>query len=112
MLLGQWPSQKPNDPETYIAGVVAVLAEYPAEVVAIVTDPRRGLATRCKFLPTIAELTEALEGEMRPHRMAWQQEREKRIALPRYEPPKRTDAEKARIQELTKNLFRDPGASL
>jgi hypothetical protein len=106
LFLGQWPSQKPNDPETYIAGVVALLSEYPAEVVAVVTDPRRGLATRCKFIPTLAELTEALESEMEPHRQEWRRQQELRKALPQYTPPKRSPEEIARVIALaadTKN---------
>lgn len=36
-----------------------------------VCDPRSGIATKCKFLPTIAELSEALEGLMAPHNWEW-----------------------------------------
>lgn len=87
--------------------MTALLAEYPREVVEVVCDPRRGLATRCKFIPTIAELTEALESEMEPHRQEWRKEQEKRSALPRPDPIKRTPEEIARVQEMTKNLFRE-----
>ncbi len=87
---------------------MAALAEYPDEVLAKLVDPRVGIATKCKFLPTIAELTEALEAEMEPHRKAWRDEHEKRTALPRYEPPKRTPKEIERVQEITRNLFKKP----
>lgn len=86
--------------------MVSLMAEYPQEVIDVVCDPRRGLVTRCKFLPTIAELTEALESEMEPYRQAWRKEQEKRTALPRYEPPKRSPEEIARVIKLasdTKN---------
>jgi hypothetical protein len=106
-LFACYPHATPNRPKEYTAAVVALLAEYPAEVVAVVTDPRRGLATRCKFLPTIAELTEALESEMEPHRQAWRKEQEKRLALPRPSPPKRTPEEIERVQAMTRNLFRE-----
>lgn len=114
LFLGQWPSQKPNDAATYIAGVVALLSEYPAEVVAIVTDPRRGLATRCKFIPTLAEIRESLESEMEPHHQAWRKEQEQRRALPRYDPPKRSQEEIDRVVKLaadTKNKLLADGAT-
>jgi len=115
-LLGFYPTQTPNSPKEYAAAVTALLAEYPREVVEVVCDPRRGLATRCKFIPTIAELTEALESEMEPHRQAWRKEQEKRNTLPRYEPPKRSQQEIDRVIKLaadTKNkLLSDDGASV
>lgn len=53
-----------QDPETYVAGLGAVLSEYPAEVIDYVCDPRTGLARRLKFLPTIAEVAEACDQRM------------------------------------------------
>jgi hypothetical protein len=70
-LLGSFPSGQPQDPRGYVAAVVAVLAEYPAEIVERVTDPRTGIARSCTFLPAIKELTDALEAEMRVARQKW-----------------------------------------
>lgn len=50
-----------NDPETYTAAVAAVLAEYPPEVVRLVTDPRTGIARTLKFLPSVAEVAGACD---------------------------------------------------
>lgn len=110
-MLSFYPQHTANEPESYAAAMVSLMAEYPVEVIDVVCDPRRGLATRCKFLPTIAELREALESEMEPHRQAWRKEQEKRSALPRPDPIKRTPEEIARVQEMTKNLFKDSGAT-
>lgn len=77
---------------------------------ALVADPKRGLATKCKFLPTIAELTEALEYEMEPYRKAWREKHEQRT-LPRPAALKRTPEEIARVQEMAKNLFKEPDDS-
>jgi len=77
-LIGCYPSGKPADPQTYVAAVTAVLADYPAEIVRHVTDPRTGLPRHCKFLPTIAELADALEVEMVPYRRQWREERERK----------------------------------
>ncbi len=60
-----------------------MLADYPQEVIEEVTDPRTGLARVLKFLPAIAEIAEACEARMRPHRYAersrrFQHEREAR----------------------------------
>lgn len=105
-LFACYPQQAPNRPKEYMAAVVSLLAEYPNEIVDAVCEPKRGIATRCKFLPTIAGLSEALELEMEPHRKAWREQHEKRTALPRYEPPKRSQEEIDRVIKLaadTKN---------
>lgn len=57
-----------------MAGLGAVLSEYPEDVVAVACDPRTGIARRSKWLPTIAEVSEFCEELMRPRREheAWQ----------------------------------------
>lgn len=44
LLFGQYRAGDANDPETYVASVAAVLAEYPMETIRYVTDPRTGIA--------------------------------------------------------------------
>jgi hypothetical protein len=68
LLLGCYRTGDANDPEVYTAGVIAVLASYPMEVVRLVCDPRSGLPSKVKWLPTIAEIhdeCEAWHGPMR-----------------------------------------------
>lgn len=50
-----------NDPEIYTAAIAATLADFPPEVQDFVTDPRTGLPSRLKWLPTVAEVREACE---------------------------------------------------
>jgi hypothetical protein len=107
-LISCYPSHTPNDPQKYLTAVVAVLAEYPPEVVNVVCDPRTGIATRCKFLPTIAELTEALEREMEPHRKAWRDRYEQRTALPRQERIEPSEDSKERVRLMAADLFQEP----
>jgi hypothetical protein len=52
--------------ETMLDAVAAVLAEYPEEVIRLVTDPRTGLPGRMKFPPAVAEVREACELAMGP----------------------------------------------
>jgi hypothetical protein len=107
-LFGCYPQATPNRPREYTAAVVSLLAEYPQEIVDAVCDPRSGVATGCKFLPTIAELTEALEAEMAPHRRAWREQYDKRTALPapgRVEP---SEESKERVRKLAQGIFREP----
>lgn len=103
-LLAFYPSQTPNSPKEYMAAVISLLAEYPREVIDIVCDPRRGIATRCKFLPTLAEVSEALKSEMEPHNRAWAREREKRKAAPRRTRPEPTKEERERVQKISESL--------
>lgn len=103
-LFACYPQATPNRPQEYTAAVIALLEEYPAEIVERVTDPKTGLATRCKFLPTIAEITEALERAMEPHRKAWRDRHDQQTALP---PPGRvepTPEERERVQKLTESI--------
>lgn len=64
MLFGCYPRGMANDPDTYVAAVAAVLCEYPTEVVHHLTDPRTGVARKVKFLPTLAEITEAAKSSL------------------------------------------------
>jgi hypothetical protein len=106
-MLGSYPSGKPADPETYVAGVIGILERYPQSIVDRVTDPMTGLATKHDFFPKLSQITEACELEMEPHRRAWKEEHEKRLALPVCSLEK-TQEERERIAkraaELTKSL--------
>jgi hypothetical protein len=61
LLFGCYPRGQANDPDTYVMAVAAVLCEYPTEVACHVTDPRTGVARKVRFLPTIAEISDAAE---------------------------------------------------
>ncbi|UGY18609.1 hypothetical protein HAP48_0014855 [Bradyrhizobium septentrionale] len=43
-----------------------MLARYPEEVITVVTHPMSGLPTQCNWLPTVKEVYDACEAEMRP----------------------------------------------
>src|SRR5882672_12913102 len=64
ILVGCFRKADAGDPEIYTAAVVAVLSRYPVEVAAAVTEPATGLPSRLKWLPSIAEITEACEDRM------------------------------------------------
>lgn len=91
-----FPKRSVMDAKTYIRQWVIVLASYPFEVSKTVTHPMEGLLAQSKFLPTIAELKEYLDGclgkhvgrsakahgvleayKVRDEQERWQQEREK-----------------------------------
>lgn len=82
VLLGCYRKGEAEDPETYAAGVGAILSRYPTGVAYRVTDPRTGVPGKIKFLPTIAEVKEACEAEMAPLRR--EEDRERRRAETRY----------------------------
>ncbi len=81
ILLGCYRRDEVSDPEIFTRGVVAVLMDYPEEIVRRITDPRGGIPSRLKWLPTIAEVKEACETEMAPVRR--RREREEREARSR-----------------------------
>ena len=45
--------------------MTVVLAEYDEEVIRRVTDPREGVARTLKWMPTIAEVSEACDAAKR-----------------------------------------------
>ncbi len=56
-----------------------MLSDYPLEIVKAVIDPRNGIPSKSKWLPTIAEIKEACEAEMAPIRRQQQRlQQEKR----------------------------------
>lgn len=61
ILLGCYRKGDCEDPEVYYSAVVAQFMRYPGQSVVAVTDPVAGLPSRQKFLPTVAEVAEALE---------------------------------------------------
>lgn len=77
LLLGCYRTGDANDPEVYTAGVIAVLSDYSSEIVRAVCDPRTGIPSEIKWLPTLAEIKKACEELRIPMRLA--AERDARI---------------------------------
>jgi hypothetical protein len=69
IMLSCYRKDEAHNPEIYNSAVSAILADgYPQDIVDYVTDPRTGLPSRNKFLPTVAEVREACEMLMEPRR--------------------------------------------
>jgi hypothetical protein len=49
-LVGSYAHLRPDNPETFIASIAAVLAQYPLGVSEEVADPRKGIARKAEFL--------------------------------------------------------------
>ena len=62
-LLGFYPAREINDAQAYAMGISAMFSAYPAKYVRAVCNPVTGLPSRLKWLPTLADTKEALEGE-------------------------------------------------
>ncbi len=60
-LFGCYTRAEANNPVVYTAAVQAILSEYEPKVIAFVTDPRTGLPSRLKWLPSIAEVRVACD---------------------------------------------------
>lgn len=61
LLLGSCRRGEANDPQIYTAAVIAVLSDYPLEVIRRVVDPRTGLPSRLAYQPSIPELKAACD---------------------------------------------------
>jgi hypothetical protein len=69
ILLGCYRTGDANDPAIYAGAMIAVLSDYPLDVIEAAVDPRTGLPSQCKWLPTVAEVKEFCEARMRPKRL-------------------------------------------
>lgn len=58
LMFGCYRKGDANDPDTYVAAVAAILADYDDDVIRRVTDPRTGIARKLKFMPNPAEVAE------------------------------------------------------
>ena len=78
LLLGCYRTGDANDPETYVAAIAAVLAQYSEGIVTQVTHPVTGLPSAKSWLPTVKEVHDACEEAMAP--AIRQQQRERQVA--------------------------------
>jgi hypothetical protein len=76
-LFGCYRASEANDPETYVTAAAALLSRYPEAVARQVCDPVRGLPSKAKWLPAIAEIREACERETIWHYAVVKRDRER-----------------------------------
>lgn len=98
-----------HDPEAYLAGATAILAQYPPEVMAALADPVSG-TRHMKDFPTLRDLRvacdvlfEPIEREIERRRA----EEQHRLGLPA--PRRRTPEEQARIDAQVRAWRRSQG---
>jgi hypothetical protein len=109
-LLGFYRKSDTQDPETYAAGVAALLTRYPEDIVRVVCGPL-GLARSVSFLPTLKEVSDALEKEMRPRYEAASREAErKRVAALIGYPMPPTPEDIERVDQLVADLHQEIAA--
>lgn len=117
LLLGCFRTGDATDPEVYAGAVIAVLADYPDDVIERVVDPRSGIPSRMNWLPTIAEIKTACE-DLYGHRrrMAeWDARAKAQIAERRQlllTDGRSPEEIKARIGEIAKQTIQQLGEPL
>lgn len=60
-ILACYPISQPQDPTAYATALVMTLEGQPVEFVERIENPRGGIASRCRFLPTVAEVKAMLD---------------------------------------------------
>ena len=112
MLFGCYPAGSANDPEMFITAAAAMLASYPELVVERVCDPIRGLPSKNKFLPAIAEIREACEREMIWHDAVERRDRDRahtrKVLEPVLPPPAPMD--RLRVRQAADELLAELNA--
>ena len=66
-LFDYYPRNDANNPEVFLSGATKMLSDYPEAIAIAVCDISRGLPSTNKFLPSIAEIREACEREIKWH---------------------------------------------
>lgn len=62
-LMGFYPAREVRDPKTFAAGMTALMATFPLDLVKRCIDPVEGLPSKLKWLPTLADVREFLDTE-------------------------------------------------
>lgn len=101
-----------GDPEVFAAGMIAVMSLYPAHVLQEVVSPTVGIPVNLKFLPSIAEVSDACKGVC--IRIATE-EREAALALAKPDRAADTTPEhrammRSRLESLSADLARNAAA--
>lgn len=66
VLFGCYRRGDAESPEIYINAAVSVMTCYSETIVRSITDPRSGLPSTSKFLPTIFEIRAACDAKIKP----------------------------------------------
>lgn len=105
-LLNFYPPLDVNDPKAFIAGLVALLAQYPAELMEFAIDPARGIPSHLKSLHSLAAIKEVCDDLYEP--IARRLHREALANAPRQlPPPPRTAEEQAKIDEQVEAVLNE-----
>jgi hypothetical protein len=80
LILSSYPQNiNPTNAKCYATQVVALLMDYPPEVVAKIARPVDGIVGKLKWLPSVAEIKAEADSFMRiPRQMVERHEREMR----------------------------------
>lgn len=99
ILFGCFKWDDAGQPEIITPAAIAMAAMYPEEAVIAVTDPLNGLPSKLKSLPKLAELKEALEGEV-GHIRRNAERAERWESLKQLPPPPVSEDSKARVDKI------------
>lgn len=65
LLLRCWPDFKPAEHKAFVVALHKVFSAYPKSIGLRVVDPVKGLPSRLKFHPKVADVSEALRDEVK-----------------------------------------------
>ncbi|MBF9234698.1 hypothetical protein [Microvirga alba] len=59
-IVGSYRARDFVDPDTYLIGLIANLAQFPVVVIKLAADPVHGIPRKYKFVPSVAEVADEL----------------------------------------------------
>ena len=111
MIIGSYPNANPGDPATYFRAMRALLASYPATVVAAIASPRAGIVTKCKFPPTMAEVQEFADPMLERMQAALNRDRQTMLQIAPPPEPEITDEDREYVDARLDGLKRELAAT-
>jgi hypothetical protein len=80
-----WRKTEADTPQVFLDAAIAILADYPDDIITVVTDPRVGLPGKIKWPAQPSEVREACEQRMEIRRAldVWNRRTAEQIAARR-----------------------------
>lgn len=82
VLMGCYRRGEVESPEIFVRAAIAMFRTFPFSACRAVVDPVKGLPSKLKWLPSIAEIREALDAEIAPSLRMAERENARRQAAP------------------------------
>lgn len=113
LILGSYRADQAADPEIYVTAISHLLSRYPDWIGAQLTDPKDGIAGKCKWLPAVSEVREEADRLATDYRKEQERETELRAQWKMRDDMEKLDAEETveYRRKVVERYFRERDAA-